>query len=463
MIHDSYISMITRELINYIKQSLAQGQPKEQIKSVLLEQGWQAEDIEQGFKESGFGAESSAPSQSGPETKAVLISVGDLFRQSWGFYKKNFLKLIAIAGLPYILLLILLILGFFDIFSRQNQSLNIQETTTGLGGVILPFAIYLIIFIAYIILSIWATIAFLYFIKDRGENIGFLESYKRSVKKLHSYIWVSIISALVIAGSSVLLVVPGIITAIWIVFAVYVLIWEDKKGFSALARSRELVRGYWGKVFGSLLALAVFPLFIVLISFWVGIFAGSSLKNIINSALGFLIGPFAAYYSYLIYDSLVKIKGPSVVLPKKKWFVATFIIGIIAILLIPVILFFVVLGSLNKDKLKAKDAAIKMALIEMRSWAEIDFEMNGDYSAACVETGGEAGNSAIAYTDIATNIINNGGSGVCNESASGKSWAAWSKLASKPSKYWCVDSSGSSRELNTEPSQGSVHCPGVPR
>lgn len=447
--------MSNQELINYIKQSLSQGYAKEQIKSALLREGWAETDIEEGFRQAVSGPAASIAGENQPQTGQKLISVDNLFKQTWEFYKSNFLKIIAILGLPYlILLLIHLIPGI--------------SSTTGLAAALVsmdPAAIlsfiwlYLIFIIVYAILYIWANVALLHFIKSREENIGVFKSYKKSVRQMLSYVWISIILTFVLIGSSLLLVVPGIITAIWIIFAPYVLVWENKKGFSALLRSRELVKGFWRGVFGRYLLISAF-LFVVAftVRFISNLLISSEIiKSIINLALNILISSFVICYGFFIYQSLAKIKGPVAMPAKKTWFVATFILGIVAILLIPIILSFVVLGSLNKTKLQAKDAAIKMSLIELRSRAEVDFETNGDYGAVCVETGGAASNSAISYPAIAANINDNGGNGVCNESMNSVAYAAWSKLSRN--KYWCVDSRGNSRELNTEPPRDSVVCP----
>jgi len=54
----THISMITQELLIYIKQQLEQGVSREQIKSVLIASGWYEQDVEEGF----YALESSASS-----------------------------------------------------------------------------------------------------------------------------------------------------------------------------------------------------------------------------------------------------------------------------------------------------------------------------------------------------------------------------------------------------------------
>lgn len=135
------------------------------------------------------------------------------------------------------------------------------------------------------------------------------------------------------------------------------------------------------------------------------------------------------------------------------------LIELLVVIAIIGILASIVLVNLNSTRKKAKDTAIKMALVEMRSQAEIDFDADGDYRDTCAEAGGAAGNSTIAYTNIATSITSNGGSGICNESTNSADWAAWSALVSTTTNYWCVDSAGASKLETSAIAADSTVCP----
>ena len=137
------------------------------------------------------------------------------------------------------------------------------------------------------------------------------------------------------------------------------------------------------------------------------------------------------------------------------------LIELLVVIAIIGILATIVLINLNTARNKAKDAAIKSALYQVRSAAEMDYDTNGSYSAVCTETGGAAGDSTLSssgeYGKIAASISDKGGSAVCNESTGSTAYAVWSVLNS--GKYWCVDSIGSAKQESSKPAADSTQCP----
>ena len=117
----------------------------------------------------------------------------------------------------------------------------------------------------------------------------------------------------------------------------------------------------------------------------------------------------------------------------------------------------VVLASLNTARAKGADAAIKANLDNMRAQAEIVYDAtspNG-YGTA-TQAGGTCPASVAAATAsslFANPTINNavnaaitasGGTSYCSSTAS--AWAASVQLKADNTKYWCVDSTGASRQ-----------------
>ncbi len=63
---------------------------------------------------------------------------------------------------------------------------------------------------------------------------------------LGSFVWVSLLQALTIAGGILLFIVPGIIFLVWFGFAPQALLLDGKKGLDALSASRDLAKGrFW--------------------------------------------------------------------------------------------------------------------------------------------------------------------------------------------------------------------------
>lgn len=109
------------------------------------------------------------------------------------------------------------------------------------------------------------------------------------------------------------------------------------------------------------------------------------------------------------------------------------LIEMLVVIAIIGILAAVALTSLGPSRDKAKDARIISAINQARIIAE------GFYNPILNQY--EDFNASNAkFTDISTELSNNGGS--LNISKQTTSYVIYSKLASDPNKYYCVDSKG---------------------
>ncbi len=131
----------------------------------------------------------------------------------------------------------------------------------------------------------------------------------------------------------------------------------------------------------------------------------------------------------------------------KKGFTLIELLVVIAII---GILSSVVLASLNTARGKGADAAVKANLNNIRAQAELYYDNNANsYASVCT-----ADPNVVKGLDAASSAgSGNATSDVCFSVAG--AWAASAPL--KTGQYWCVDSTGSSRQTPTAAS--STVCP----
>lgn len=254
------------------------------------------------------------------KSKVPLITISELLSQTLRIYKKRARVLWLLLAIPGGLAV------FGSVISEINPLLP-QALSMVLGVLVLPLSL------AAFLGGLWAGLSLVFAIKD---EIGFKEALSRAWHKLLAYLWLSILSFLVIAGGTFLFVIPGIIFGIWFAFAAYVLVSEDLKGREALLKSKAYVQGYWWPVLGrflliGLLLAALVSLFngIVFIGiFGLRLIVGSQplvsqiLTMFITALIQFfstvLLAPISAIYSFLLYQDIKTKKAGLVFEATKK-------------------------------------------------------------------------------------------------------------------------------------------------
>lgn len=250
-----------------------------------------------------------------------MISFGALLKNSWDIYKKHFLLF---AG---IVLPVIAVNGIVSVLEIIPSSLSSIFVVVGN--------------IAGFLLSILVGISLIYAVKEREEGITVKEALKKGWKRFFSYWWLTVLNIFIVMGGYLLFIVPGIIISVWFSVVGYVFVTEDRKGMTALLRSKHLVSSHWWGVFWRFLLFTVFSLLIFVplvllpagleLDFEQVVMRGDNPQGIMIIPLiilSWLVTAFGAVYGYLIYENLRDLKRDAVFEePRKSTKVKFFLVG----------------------------------------------------------------------------------------------------------------------------------------
>ncbi len=210
-----------------------------------------------------------------------LISLGSLLRESWRSYARQFGDIIWISTLPFLVLAV-------------GDYLNV------LGGSS-PQVFSGIVSLIGVILSILSGLALIYAAENSRQ---FSDSYAYAERSFFAYIWMALLSILVMIGGLIPLIVPTLIFMVWFSFSGYVFVIDGDRGLGALLKSKEYCHGYFWPVvlrflIAFLIAMAVSVFAALLGSIW-GQFGVIALNMIFQ----ILSVPFLVIYELGIYHDL---------------------------------------------------------------------------------------------------------------------------------------------------------------
>ena len=187
------------------------------------------------------------------------MGVGEILDVSIKLYLKNFwplVKTVAVVVLPVSLL------GFLFVLSSLPEGVVVEE-----GQLVFPDQASLTAFFTStgistflaVLAALLATGAAFKAVGDAylGREPKAGASLRFAGKKVLSLLWAGLLTMVVIVAGLILLIIPGIYMTVALMVVVPVLMVEDIRGFKALRRSRDLVKGRWWSTFG-LVILGVF-------------------------------------------------------------------------------------------------------------------------------------------------------------------------------------------------------------
>lgn len=178
------------------------------------------------------------------------------------FEKENFL---------YFLKVYMWLVPFEAFFLFQNYFVSVQSKVLNVTDNYLVLAKYpwfftavILVNIGYLVASVLISIAGVKAVQGvtTGKTLPTKEIFEYARKKFWLFAALTIILSLIELGGIILLVIPGIVFAVWYSFAKFIMIIEGKGIKASLKASKSLVTGRFWKVFGRII---VFTLFSILI------------------------------------------------------------------------------------------------------------------------------------------------------------------------------------------------------
>jgi hypothetical protein len=227
--------------------------------------------------------------------------LGDIFKAGWQFFWSQIKVIVPIILCVYIPINIILSFVPMDWITENFGAVrafqlysNITRALEGLIGII-----------AYIALAnvIEKNL--------QGQDLTWSQALRLGISKWGWAVLTNILGNLIIVGLSFLLIVPGIIWAIYYTFMVYVVALRSLGGKPALNYSKDLVKGQWWHTFGILLVIGLVDLVVVGgLGLVFGLISSNSIYLVITDSLLDLISALIIVFQIVFFLNTDYLKHP---------------------------------------------------------------------------------------------------------------------------------------------------------
>jgi len=175
------------------------------------------------------------------------MSVGEIIDGSLRVYIANFATLFVIYILPLVIVDFITDLGFralmavhVDLPSLGSSGTDVARIEQAAGG-FLRLAV-----------TVLASAAITVAVSDacRGQKPGVMRSYRRVYQVIGKFLWTYVLVAFAVVFGLTLLIIPGVVAFVALMFAITVVMIERRGGMDALKRSITLGKGYYWRNLG---------------------------------------------------------------------------------------------------------------------------------------------------------------------------------------------------------------------
>jgi hypothetical protein len=179
------------------------------------------------------------------------LGLGEVIEYGWAYFRLNFWKILLIFLIIYIPINIGL---SFIPLDEMIEEHGLRELRTYQN----------IVRLTEFFIGVIATMALAHLLEQSilGRPVTWHAALVHSLSRWPAAIITGISAGLIILGMTFLLIVPGIIWALYYVFWTYVVAVRGISGKDALDYSKRLVKGQWWRVFGYMLAIGILNLLV---------------------------------------------------------------------------------------------------------------------------------------------------------------------------------------------------------
>jgi hypothetical protein len=237
------------------------------------------------------------------------MGIGEILDAAIKLYRAEWKKLMAIVAI------VLVPVAFIEAFATRTLPGPLTEEpafpTEDLLGGFIASAIITVITLLFINPFLTAAVARAASNIYLGDSVAVGSTYRFALTKIHSILWISLLTLLAGLLGFILLVIPGIIAFVRLTFGSTVLVVEGLKGSKALGRSWRLAKGHFWRLFGVLLLANIMAGVVASILAIPGSLAGSAvgsqgwpLTALGDSLASVLTTPFTTLITVLLYFDL---------------------------------------------------------------------------------------------------------------------------------------------------------------
>ena len=272
------------------------------------------------------------------QKNSSLPSIPDLFLDSWELFKETWVSYLKVLGLFVSYLFLAFLVGIlislpvtFVAIGSHFQIFR-HLTPFHIATLILLGLWFILFFLSIIVIDIIFPIVSIIILQGNEEE-SIIDLIKQSKRFFWPYLLTALMSSLIIVGGMFLVVIPGLLIALFFAFITFEIVIEGKSGRTALQRSYFMVKTHFR---GILVRLVLFGIAVIIISSILGrVAAANGLLQLIQFLFSFFVSWYARAYIFLLYKQVrERTTFPQSISIRWIWIVSVIGWGIIILLLV---------------------------------------------------------------------------------------------------------------------------------